>query len=60
MSRITVSLLSILMLLSSIPSFAWGPKGHDVVAAIAEQNLTSRARKSLEKLLDGNSIVYYS
>ena len=60
MNRILVSFLSTLMLFNSISSFAWGPKGHDVVAAIAEQNLTSKARKSLEKLLDGKSIVYYS
>lgn len=48
------------MLLSSISAFGWGPMGHDVVAAIAEQNLTSKARKELDKLLDGRSIVYYS
>lgn len=41
-------------------SFAWGPKGHDVVAAIAEQNLTRKAKKALDELLDGKSIVYYS
>ena len=40
--------------------FAWGPKGHDVVAAIAEQNLTKKAKKALDELLDGKSIVYYS
>ena len=60
MNRILVSFLSTLMLFSSISTFAWGPKGHDVVAAIAEQNLTAKARKSLDKLLDGKSIVYYS
>lgn len=48
------------MLLSSISAFGWGPKGHDIVAAIAEQNLTSKARKELNKILDGHSIVYYS
>ena len=53
-------ILSTLMLLSSISAFGWGPKGHDIVAAIAEQNLTSKARKELNKILDGNSIVYYS
>lgn len=44
----------------SINAFAWGPKGHDIIAAIAEQNLTSKAKKNLDKLLDGKSIVYYS
>lgn len=45
---------------SSICSNAWGPKGHDVVAAIAEQNLNKKAKKALNELLDGHSIVYYS
>lgn len=39
---------------------AWGPKGHDIVAAIAEQNLSKKAKKALDELLDGKSIVYYS
>lgn len=60
MKRTSTLILSTLMLLSSISAFGWGPKGHDIVAAIAEQNLTSKARKELNKILDGNSIVYYS
>ena len=60
MKRIILSILSISMLLNSISSFAWGPKGHDVVAAIAEKNLTPKTKKALDKLLDGKSIVYYS
>ena len=60
MKKISIFLLSISMLFSSISAFGWGPKGHDIVAAIAEQNLTSKARKELDKLLDGRSIVYYS
>ena len=47
-------------LLISSAAFAWGPKGHDIVAAIAEQNLTAKAKKNLNELLDGKSIVYYS
>lgn len=34
--------------------------GHDVVAAIAEQNLNKKAKKALDELLDGKSIVYYA
>ena len=57
--RIIISILTG-VILYNLPSFAWGPKGHDIVSAIAEQNLTSKARKALDKLLDGHSIVYYS
>ena len=48
------------MMLSSLVAQAWGPKGHDVVAAIAEQHLTGKTKKALDKILDGKSIVYYS
>ncbi|MBQ7899699.1 MAG: S1/P1 nuclease [Bacteroidales bacterium] len=60
MKRKITYILSILMLLNGISAFAWGPKGHDVVAAIAEQNLTKKAKKRISELLDGKSIVYYS
>ena len=60
MKRIAITVLSIFMLLESVSMFAWGPVGHDVVAAIAEQNLTKKTKKEISKLLDGRSIVYYS
>ena len=60
MKRIIISVLSIFMMLECASVYAWGPKGHDVVAAIAEQHLTRKAKKEISKLLDGKSIVYYS
>lgn len=47
-------------MLNTISSFAWGPMGHDVVAAIAEQNLSKKAKKAIDKILEGKSIVYYA
>lgn len=60
MKRTAVLILSAIMLLDTVSAYAWGSKGHDVVAAIAEQNLTRKAKKNISKLLDGKSIVYYS
>ena len=60
MKRNAQLILCIMALLCSIPSFGWGPKGHDVVASIAEKHLTRKTRKALNELLDGHSIVYYS
>lgn len=60
MKRITMLALSIMMVLESVSLYAWGPMGHDIVAAIAEQNLTRKTKKEIAKLLDGQSIVYYS
>ena len=48
------------MLFNLTSAFAWGPVGHDVVASIAEQNLTRKAKRNITKLLEGKSIVYYS
>ena len=53
-------MLSVMVTIAGQSAFAWGAKGHDVVAAIAEQNLTKKAKKALDELLDGKSIVYYS
>ncbi|MBO5732074.1 MAG: S1/P1 nuclease [Alistipes sp.] len=44
-------------LLPSI-AFAWGQKGHDVVANIAEQHISKRAKAKIERVLDGHSMVY--
>lgn len=40
--------------------FGWGQKGHDVIAYIAECHLTPTTKITVEELLDGKSIVYYS
>lgn len=60
MKRFVISLVCILMLLDPQQAYAWGAKGHDVVAAIAEQHLTPKAKRKISRLLDGRSIVYYS
>ena len=38
-------------LLNASPAFAWGSKGHEIVAAIAETHLTDIARKRIKELL---------
>ena len=60
MRKTVITLLSIFMLMNATAAFAWGPMGHDVVAAIAEQHLTPKAKKNISKILDGKSIIYYS
>lgn len=60
MKKILIAAMSIIMLMSNISAFGWGQKGHDVVAAIAEQHLTRKAKKAITEILDGKSIVYYS
>lgn len=42
----------------TLSASAWGPKGHDVVASVAENHLSKRALKRIEAVLDGESMVY--
>lgn len=49
---------SALFIVSS--AFAWGQKGHDVTAYIAESHLTPEAAQKIDKVLNGHSIVYYA
>ena len=60
MKKLILTLAALVIFAGSQTVFAWGAKGHDVVAAIAEQNLTKKTKKALDEILDGKSIVYYS
>lgn len=60
MKKFATALMCAMLILSNISAFGWGQKGHDVVAAIAEKHLTKKAKKALNEILDGKSIVYYS
>ena len=42
-----------LCLLAARSGFAWGQKGHDVTAYIAECHLTPAAAKKIDKVLGG-------
>ena len=59
MKRFTLIFLAIMMI-NITSAYGWGATGHDVVASIAEQHLTPKAKRKINKLLDGKSIVYYS
>lgn len=58
--RKAVLILFIFLTVNCQAVFGWGQKGHDIVAFIAEQHLTGRAKKAITEILDGKSIVYYS
>ena len=53
-------LIITLALLTHLTSFGWGQKGHDVVAYIAECNLSPEVYQRVVKRLGGHSLVYYA
>ena len=53
-------LLLVAALGTAVSAFAWGQKGHDVTAYIAEQHLSEQVKAKVEAALDGHSLVYYS
>ena len=55
MRRVFSTLIAII-----IPAMvlAWGPKGHDTVACIAENHLSKKALQRVTEILDGHSLVY--
>lgn len=52
--------LAFICLSTTLQALAWGQKGHDVAAYVAEQNLTPKALKAVNAILDNHSLVYYS
>lgn len=55
MKRLLILSLTLCIALSAS---AWGPKGHDTVAYIAEKHLSKRTLKKVQEVLDGHSLVY--
>lgn len=52
--------IALLCLLCARNAFAWGQKGHDLTAYIAECHLTPEAAERVDKVLNGHSPVYYA
>jgi nuclease S1 len=52
-------IIALLLLATFIPAqlFAWGPKGHAIVADIASSRLTPAARRNLQLLLGADSLA---
>jgi len=55
----TISLF-LLIALSSIQGFAWGPKGHQVVGDVARSHLSDAARKNVIALLGNDDLAAVS
>ena len=52
-------LLAFLLLMTPVPAFAWGAQGHEIIATIAVQYLTPRARAQVAKLLGSPAMLIH-
>lgn len=59
MKKISI-LIVCALLLSASTAYGWGRLGHATVAHIAESYLTPKAKKMVDKYLDGKSIISYA
>ena len=57
---ISILLLSVLTVVYAVPAFGWGQEGHRIVAQIAYDNLTHKARKQVDKLLGDHGLIYWA
>lgn len=44
----------------SLPALSWGQKGHRIIAKIAYDNLSKKARKAVDKTLGKQGMIYWS
>ena len=58
MKRVLLSIIAVVVLCGT--SYGWARVAHATVAKIAENNLSPKAKKMLDKYLDGKSITYYA
>lgn len=53
-------LLTVVVMPSALSAFAWGQKGHDVTACIAERHLTPATKAAVDSIFGGRSLVYWA
>ena len=64
MKTTTIRLVALLLVLFTFGQqqqvFAWGMTGHRVISEIAEQHLSKKAKKNIEKIIGKQPIAYWS
>ncbi len=58
MKRLVI--LALTLFLTPAALLAWGEKGHNATARIAQQHLTRKAEREITRLLDGHNMAYWS
>jgi len=53
-------LLLLVAIIAALPSSAWGPEGHRIVAEVAYHYMSKKAIKQVDKVLGKHGMVYWS
>lgn len=58
----TISILLILLCACaySVPALSWGQEGHRIIAKIAYDNLSCKARRNVDKILGKRGMIYWA
>ncbi|SMC34020.1 S1/P1 nuclease [Moheibacter sediminis] len=60
MKNLTRFLVLTIFLFATIQAYAWGTTGHRVVAEIAENHLSNKAKKQLKKIIGEQPLAYWA
>ena len=56
----SILLIAFLAATFSVPAYGWGQKGHRIIAKIAYDNLSRKARKAVDKTLGEKGAIYWA
>lgn len=56
----SIFLVCALMCVYSLPAWSWGQEGHRIIAQIAYDNLTHKARKQVDRILGTQGMIYWA
>ena len=57
---LSILLTAALMGLYSLPVWSWGQEGHRIIAKIAYDNLTPKAKKSIDRVIGTKGMIFYA
>ena len=57
---VRIALIALICISYSLPIFSWGQEGHRIIAKIAYDNLSGKARKQVDKVLGKQGMIYWA
>ncbi len=60
MKKLSILLLALSVQFSFSNNYDWGKTGHRATGEVAQQHLSRKAKKAIEKILDGQSLAFVS